>query len=727
MADIISAASRHVNEGTRDLSLVKVRPQLKVNPQFVPLFALNTPKGDYRAHHVTGDELMALYGIDAILATSKYANHASIMAGTLLAASGNSVVVRRLPGKVLNADGTTYRLAKTAKKTFYMAYYEDGEEGIYDRDIAGRVKRDAAGAPIFLTLDDGTTPTIPIYRSAMVSKYVEDTRNLTSFTDTVDGKVVNFVPLFSPEAEAHGKHYNETGISITSQVGLETDIAMRDSANSLAYSLRVYDKSTGTKTVTETALGSKDISFSLQPYSAHPTTNQGNSLPDLFPEQYGNYIDRNLPLQPYGFSKLKMHDDIGVGIGLDLILTNENSALDNININPILPTLADFDNVDPTDTVAVEGMVDTYRYLTNFLTHRYTSDVEWESVRSIPTAMAALIKDAGYDMVVPDETIPTYLESGEDGIINDIDLYEDSVVEFFQQFADPDSPVNSIALNRDNVFLDSGFEFTRKLKLGTYISNRNDTFAAFGTYGFNINNTPLEVDEDLGKANILKSVIALNTESKAFGTPAMRAAILLGSGMLANGTYRYRMPMTLDWGVKAIRFYGSLSGSWIAEHDFSTQDGNIVTEIIDVYPKYIKPSIKDTLQRAGLIWIDNENEIDFFYPGQQTIYPYDNSILNSVKTVICACTIHRLHDKIHRLYSGADDLTDTQLKIATESDMETLLSKKFSGSIRTTPEVYYTERDKERGWVWRLKTTIENSVMKTVMFSSIDAKRLDNV
>jgi len=186
------------------------------------------------------------------------------------------------------------------------------------------------------------------------------------------------------------------------------------------------------------------------------------------------------------------------------------------------------------------------------------------------------------------------------------------------------------------------------------------------------------------------------------------------------------MPMMLDWGVKAIRYYGSLDGKWKEVHAFSRQDKSMVTELIDIEPKFIKPSIKDKLWQAGLNWIDNENEIEFYYSGGQTIYPYDGSVLNSISTVIAAATIHRRHDKIQRIYSGVDDMTNTQLKVAAERDMEDLLSGAFGTAITTRPEVYYLQRDIDTGWSFRLKTDMYANNMKTVMYSEVVAHRMSD-
>lgn len=785
MSDLL-ATPRHVDYGTRDFSTRKVMPVLKKDPQFVPLFILNTPMGDYRRHHVTGDELVGLYGLETLNPASRYTNHATIMCSQLLQ-TGNSVVIQRAKGvEYIDPENPDAGLrdAKVSKFTLYLAYRKS-DSGIYIRDLDGKAKVDVNGQPevyalptedetslkaikatsgmkyyrrdndtwYIFKLTDELTPEessdsenidddegtgkwvkqdtmgdnkIDVYESALLTKRVEDDAPVVTYTADINGKEVTFVPLYTFEAEAHGKGYDNYGIALEPLIGETTDTNLRDKERSLAFRLRVFNKESGSKQIVKTTDGGDDIKFTLKPYAVDPVTGAAIGLEDLFPSSYGNYIDPNRPLQPYIFKEISLHSETDFLNALQLFIEEENKGLQSDVIDPVVPGLADFTVVDPADADAVKKLKEDYQYLVNFMTRKYTNGVEYETLREFGTVDIVAFRNEGFAIVDSAIDIPVYLQGGEDGIVDDLDLFEEQVVTEIQRYADPDDPVNSIALNRDTVFIDSGYKMENKLKLAPYISNRTDTLLLLSTYEFSKEGTLPTITDELNRANLLKSVIGLYTESKAFGTPTMRAAIFMGSGKLANRLYRYRMPVTLDWAYKAMKYYGPMDGNWNTSHEFSTQDNNIITELVDLEPKYIPKSVKDKLWTAGLVWFDNEDEVKFFYPGQQTIYPYDTSILNSIKTVIAACTIHRVNDKVWRTYSGVDTMTDLELKMAAERLCDNLLRGRFDNAIKYVPEIYYTARDEQLGWLWRLRVHMYANNMKTVMYSDVEALRMSD-
>lgn len=715
MSDLL-ATPRHIDQGTRDLSMKPIRPVLKRNPQFVPNFKVYTPKGDYRPHHVVGSELIHLFGLDTIRPTSPYANHANLLMGRIIQKSGASVVVQRLRPLV---NGTP---APIANRVFYLVRTDGHTAKVYQRDEKGHIVRDAAGNPVY-TDDDVTVEYVGVV-SRRASELELETNGITVETETytVDGTdyTVTFTPIFVTSAEGHGSYYNNIGISLEPYIGIETDQALKEKARTLAYRLRVFDKSTGFKDIGNTATGSPDIKFTFRPYSSDPITNRANGLTDLFPGEYGNYIDPKQDFKPYIFSETKMPTEEEFNAALKGITVREYDAIRTRGVSPLVGALSDFviePNVDPS------ALFDKYMYMANILTLTNTSTVEYEGVRPLPQGLLADIVQDGYDAVVGNRNIPTYLMGGVDGDVTDLTGYENAVTNEFKRYADPDDIVNNIALNKDTVFIDSGFKMDTKVKIAPYISNRQDTFAVFATKEFDKDNRILSIDEELGRANMLKTILAMYTESKAFSTPTMRAAILMGDGILEDRISRYRMPMTFDWSVKAARYYGGLDGNWNPVFDFSTQDANKVTELIDVEPKFIPPGIKDRLWSAGLVYVEPDDEGVYYYPGQQTIYPYDNSIFNSIRTVIAACTIHRVNDKLHRLYTGETEYTDTELKIAVERDCKALLKGRFDKGISISPEVFYLRRDEDLGWVWRLRVELYANNMKTVMYSEVDGYR----
>jgi len=715
------STARHNDGGTIDSSIRRIKPVPKNFPQYTPLVIANTEHGDYARHHVTGGEAIALFGSKFLDRRSKFSNHATLHA-ELVFGTGASTVVQRVRTKITNPDGTT-RYANSATKTLFLAYYlDENQEGRYLRDVKGRVALDANNER---QTDDNDL--LDVYKYAVVSKYVQDGQTLRTYKEDIDGTEVTFVPITTLEAEAHGKWYNNIGVAIWSKVGREANTGSISGNKSLTFGLKVYDDNLDSRKPIKTIEGSSSIEFSLQPYSVDPLTGRANDFAALFPEEYGNYIDPSLDLQPYTFIKNPIQDEDGISIAFKELMKEESYANSKPETAAIVDALMDFPAIDDKASAEMEEMVEDHQYLLNFANAMYSQDIEYEVIRPVDTAMVGKLKDANYDTAMCDEDMPVFLEGGEDGDITDLDLYEAAVVTEIARYADKSDPVTSIPLNRDTVIVDTGFKLETKLDMAPYIGGKHNTFAVLGTYTFNKDNVVPELSDDLATAALLSARYSLYVESKEHGTPSMRACIILGSGVIADKSYRYRLPATFDYSVKAAKFYGPLNGNWNNAYAFNRDPGNRIETLIDVEPKWIEDDIKDKLQESNLIWPDNtEDNFEFFWPSHQTIYPEDRSIFNNVKTVIANATIHTVNDGAWRKYSGTDDMTETELKMAVEAYVEKALKGRFTTEIKTKAEVYYTNRDRELGWVWRLRVSITAPMGYTVMYSDTEGFRTES-
>ena len=658
---ITNATPRHIALGTEDLSTRRITPIHKDEIQFVPLAILNTPKGDYERHWVTGGELMALYGDAAMDPTSDYANHQSILIQKVLGA-GATCVVQRVRPKV-NTGTEQERDANIAGVTFYMYVKDDTvARKEYKRDATTyRVERDAIGTP----QEDPAGKTIDARFVGIATKYNPDVITNPPTEETITTSSTGTwkaTPIFTIPAEAHGTAYNNYGIALDANVGEYANLKFSEENKSMLYNLTVYDKSSGRKQRVKTILQDEDIDFTLKPYSVDPLTKRSIVLGDIFPKVYGNYTDPDYHLQPYTFGKVVVHD-LARFEGLMASLLKEEMDADDGDINP----WADYSTNDPalTPAVSVEE-----KYLFNWLNAKTLSNVEYEVIRPIlssdvPEAIEGIdaAKTAGFGLVTPSREIPTYLKGGEDGDYTNLEVFENNVIAELDKYMDIDSQVIPTALNKETIFIDSGFSLETKKKFGKFIGLRRDTFLLASTYVWNVDNVEQPISEAIAYGSLIKSIYKLYPESTAFGTETARAAIVMGSGYLSDGIYRFRMPMTLDYAVKLGRFAGAGNGAWKGVYEFSTQPQNIVSELIDVSPKFIPDSIKTKMWKTGLIWVENEDRVTYFYPGQQTIYTDDTSVLNSVVNMIAIGTIARYNDAAWRKFTGSTRLSPALLTL----------------------------------------------------------------
>jgi hypothetical protein len=699
-----TAAARYIYRGTNDKSARKLKPEPKFNPQHNPLFLLLTPKGDYNANTLTGGEAKVVYGDDIFNKRGKYAHHANVFAGELLSHGGGSAVIKRLRPKV-NVGTPEERDANISNVGLYLVTTDEMAEKPYLRDsVTGKVLRDENNN----LRKDENAGDIQVRKVAVVAGRVDDVTAFNSFEKTIDGVNYKFTPLYIIPAEAHGSYYDNIGFGLEPMIGDATDKLLKDNSQALRYVFKLYDKSTGTMETLKTIMGSEEVNFALKPMVTDPITNAGIELVDLVPSQYGNMTDPALPMQGYTLGELVVGDDIALeGKLVELLTTEINSDTDGFK------TYVDYDKSEGD----VATVAEKYAYMVNILTCKYTSEVEYEAVRpiEITPAMVAGLKEKGLKVVTGNKAVPTYLEGGEDGDVTNRDHYEQLVVNAMREYMDPYSPVQNLAKNDERVFYDSGFKYENKLALSMFIGKRPDTFVVFSTYTFDKNNKNYDLNTNIGIAVGIQSNVRLYPESVFFNTQTARAAIVMGDAKLADGSYRYRLPLSLDYAIKMQKFMGALNGKWNGTYEFSTQPQNLINTMVDVNPKDIPDPVKDKMWTSGIIWAENDDKLTYFWTNHQTVYPDDTSVLNTVPVAIALGTVVRAGAHAWRKFSGDNNISDNELALGVEASVREDLAGAFNDQIMVIPEVTYTERDKLKGYSWHLENKVYAYNMKTVM------------
>lgn len=703
--------------GTDDQSNRMVYPEPLGIPQHIPLFMLNTPKGDYKRHVVNGGELLELFGSDVFGANNKYTSHATVFAKMLLANGGGKAVIQRLKPRVTVGERDE-RDANVAGITYYLATTSDNATAkAYDRNANGTIKVDASTGVRLLTTDDITART-----AAVVTKYNPDLA--TVITELIpagtDGSPedVTLTPIFSIKAEGHGEEYNNYGISLSPKIGDDTDLYERDTHKGILYDLRVYNKSTGVRKNVKTITGDTGVDFSLRKYAS---TKQGRSLglTSLFPGAYGNYVDPLIPISPLTFDKVVMHDDSSFENILKELLTLEIAT--DTGTRNVWEDYSNNDDAVVADTVTKE------LHLVNFASLKTTSNIGYEAIRPLNTvAFAPMFKARGISISIPSTIIPSYLSGGEDGEVDNLDHYEANVISEMDRYMDASDRVQSLALNKETIIYDTGLKFENKLAFAKFIGKRRDTNVVLSTYTFNKDNVPMSIADEYTIASSLGNILKLYPESDRFGTPTSRASIVMHSGFVSDGTYAYRLPNTLDLAVKLAKFAGAGNGAFDGDYEFSRQPNNQVSELIDIEPYYIPDTIKDKLYSAGLVYLDNEDEVTFFYPSTQTVYDDSTSVLNDIIENIAIGTVVRIAQASWRRFSGVKTLSNIELKIAVEKEINDAALDKFNGQIVITPEVYYTPTDLAEGSSWSLRVGVAAYNAKTVQKFHTIALRREN-
>ena len=726
-----TAAARHLMLGTDDQSVAAVSPEAKSFAQHVPLFLMNTVKGSYDRRHITSNEFAPIYGVESLIATSKHFSKFNILPKTLL--PHTTSVIQRLPGKVKEGENSGYRDAKRASLVLCVVTtnHHAGKRYIRD-DTTGKITTGEEGQ----RLTDDNKDMDYVNMGLAVRKVTEgESLDVVTLKD-IDGRVVTFTPIKILKAEGHGAWYNKIGFNIKPNIGANTNKDVVNTHKTVTYDFTLYDKNGSKPKKVKTVYGEDNIEFSLNPTAVMPITNKSLLLSDRVPAEYGNFTDPDLPLQstildasedydiPYN-NLLKIETELQTSLNREIRAISINEAGDAV----IYPTWVDYTSPKTIDVSESSDISEKEKYLINMVTCMNTKGVGYETIRPFEASTIAAVKesDSSFTFVPTSNNTVTYLANGEDSdktFLNDTAAMERLFIDEIARYSDSYDVVQSIALNKDTVFYDPGLTMETKTKMGAYISKKKNTFMGISTSV--LGEKAVNISTHISRAVAIKSILALNVESAYFNTPTARAFIVIGDGVMKDGSYKPRVPLLLDYATKIAKYTAALSGKWNSNFDFYSQlkSNNFVDLLKDVEPKYIPDPIKDKLFLSGAIWPDNEDELTFFYPINQTIYPEATSILNSVVTAVCISTLNTVNDGIWRTYAGAKGLTPLELKLAVEEDFRESTKDMFDNSFVLKPEVYYTKRDLQLGWIYRLRVHIYATVTNSVAVTHLVAHNM---
>jgi hypothetical protein len=163
--------------------------------------------------------------------------------------------------------------------------------------------------------------------------------------------------------------------------------------------------------------------------------------------------------------------------------------------------------------------------------------------------------------IIMSEFTQQYNAGGFDGTMTD-EAFDLQVRERIQEYSDPNSRLQSMALNVENTFYDSGFSRETKLKLTSFISLRKDTFLWLST--FEHNKPRLTASEESSFAIGLRTQAQLYPESDYYGTPVMRCAIMGRVGKLRSSLWDYDVSPLLEVAGKMSWYLGRGDGKWRA-------------------------------------------------------------------------------------------------------------------------------------------------------------------
>ena len=133
----------------------------------------------------------------------------------------------------------------------------------------------------------------------------------------------------------------------------------------------------------------------------------------------------------------------------------------------------------------------------------------------------------------------------------------------------------------------------------------------------------------------LKAAFNSTMESDYYSTPVTRA-ILRGQSaqVIEANIWDGYLPLTYEFMCQLSDFAGDPSGIWREKYDFTIEPNNVVQLMENINNTYRENNSYSKLWDIGVNWSSSYDQFRFYTPAVQTVYPYDDSVLNSAKMII---------------------------------------------------------------------------------------------
>lgn len=317
------------------------------------------------------------------------------------------------------------------------------------------------------------------------------------------------------------------------------------------------------------------------------------------------------------------------------------------------------------------------------------------------------------------ETATHWLQGGEDGTVTP-ESYDEAVNGELNVFGEGDVPYADRASFPMSSFIDTGYTLPTKRLMSNVMAVRPDAWVLASTQDvLEPLNTP-EEDSSIGAT--LRNALSLVPESEFYNTGACRAIVMKHAGTYLDSEYDGILPFTVDFAVKVATYMGGERMK--AGYAPDGQAGRIVTRFVDHNAKFRPVKPRNTDWQAGISSaepFDHRGQV--FFPGIQTVYHDNTSVLNSFFPMAICCHLNRIGELAWRMFTGDSRMTAAEYATNVDRFIEEEIKDRYDGRADITPSSYYTAADTQRGYSWH--TDIEGLFdgMKTVEVLTVVAGR----
>lgn len=687
MSEIVNAAPLVVEYGTQDLSITQPARVANPNPQHLAKVYFYGQKGPDTEQLVSGAEAVAMYGDATFDLRSIYANHATVLANSIIGAGGSIMAKRIIP----NDAGPNSSII------LYLDVLTTTVD-TYQKDASGAFVTDVSGNPVKVGTTSGYKVKWVLGTHATLQDLQDDFGNLTSSagdqTNGQGGQSVRY-PIFEFVVSNKGAYGNNVGLRFWAPNAKTSQMptAMMNELRAYPYYFQMIARDTAAASpkAIPTILGDQSTKVVLKPNAVDPSTDAQLSITDILLDSYQNLTNPEFPPVFGNFNRMAVYQ-ANIDALLEDFHTAEFAAAD------------DFTDVtsSPDD-----------KYLINIANFCNSNGSPYNAI--VPVSAVNSVSMSQYTNI--------FAQSGSDGTMNDT-AFAASVKTELLRYLDPADPIQDDAIHTESHFYDSGFPLATKLAAASIIAVRKDTAVVLGTY--EVGAVADTEAEENSKAIALRTRLQMFPESAYFGTPVARGVIIGRSSPILNSVYKKPLPLTIELAVKATKYMGSGNGKWKNGYGFDGAPGSILEYQVNPSIKWVPATVRNTDWSIGLNWAQAYDRSSYFWPAVKTVYNDDTSVLNSFITMCAICTLNKIAKAAWREFSGVSNLKNAQLVERVNAFVNERVDGIFDGRFIIKPDAVITSSDAANGFSWTLPIRIYAPNMKTVMTTYVQAYRIDS-
>lgn len=688
---IYSGVPRSYPTGIKDSSRGSTPVERLAVPTHLPKIYLFAETGGLEPELCVGGTRLRLFGDNTFDERSPYATHTTVLSNVVNAQANQAMIQRVLPPD--HGPKATVRHYIDVLQT-QIPVYERMPDGTYKLDD------DHQKIPTGETING-------LLAKHVVRQITGDDFGIASLipgtmTDDVNQSIM--YPIEDNEVPHYGAGGNNYGLRTWAPVAiganpLDTRLLTQGKVYPyLRVCLKRADEFT-TGRLVDTKSGATQVLFSLKPNSFDRNSDAALYLGDVFLDSYQDLQpDPGIPKLYGPFGRQFVYQD------------NIDELLETIYALEA-PYANEFSDITGTD-------VEDEKYLINLFGAHSSNNVPY---------MTFQLDYTGEDVVRMSERSVFYARGGYDGTMNE-DVLAKLVEQEVAEYNNPNSPLMDMAYHVESIMYDSGFPLSTKYALCNFISIRKDTAVVLATH--DVLGRTLTAAEESSLAISLRTRLQLFPESEVWGTPVCRGVIVGRSGRMVGSRYTKRLPLSLELAHKAARYMGASDGRWKSGLSFDharRRPGSMVEKFRDINVTFTSDRVRNADWANGLIWVQNYDRDQQFFPAWQTVYDDDTSVLNSFFTMMACVELEKVGFRTWQDYSGADSMDNPVLKKNVEQDIVDATKDRFDNRYLIYPEVYFTDADIERGYSWTTKIHIGAHGMKTANSLIIESHRFDEL